>query len=306
MGKQKRGKKKEVKPVQLHRRTILDGHCTFLAPGPITNSGRADGGWMDRIGITASGLGHIFGPPNALGPIDCFYSNDAYARPGFCTMQLELHPPLEAIGDASTPESLTRYLEDYIHETENNFYQQGNYHHLDDVPRTINDPSSIGSPASVIVQKGFEVPITPGQHIPRDLTATTIAALIHFPNKGNVLFKANNFKRHSPPLDYQEILTSISYTGADPYHGPDPTFSGLKGMAALLESGGDTNKAQAAVARAHATRRGDDAQYCLKCGAHKTPDGGELLGCGKCNAPYCSHECQAADWKRHKRSDCQP
>lgn len=303
MPKKKRGEKKKGKQaVPLARRTILDGRCSFLAPGPITNSGRADGGWMDRVGIEGVGMGYIFQPPNAMGPIDCFYSNDAYARAGFCTMQLELHPPLECIGDESTPESLYEYLEGYMHNTENDSYKAGEYTVNDSVQRTIDDPSSIGSSATTIVQKAFEVPITPGPNIPRNLTATTIVALVHFPGKGNVTFKANNFERHSPPLDYQEMLASISYTHQHAYHGPDPTLSGFQGLEALL--GGENVGVALGRAQAMAPGGTEEALNCLKCGLSERADGSELLGCGKCKAPYCSRECQKADWKRHKKTEC--
>lgn len=35
-------------------------YCSMLVPEPITNSGQADGGWMDRVGISRAGLGRIF------------------------------------------------------------------------------------------------------------------------------------------------------------------------------------------------------------------------------------------------------
>jgi hypothetical protein len=312
MAKTKKGankKKEAARQVPLARRLILDGHCEFLAPSPITNSGRADGGWMDRIGISAAGLGHLFG--DALNPIDCFYSNDAYAKAGFSTILLELHPPLDVIGDASTIENLTSYLKSYCLGTENDFYLRGAYRSIpdDEVAPVIADPSTIGSPASMIVQTAFEVPITPptdaNTDIPQGLTATTYVALVHFAGKGNVLFKANNFERHAPPLDYEKMLASISYkTKRAAYRGEDPSLSGLRGMSALMSSGGDINHVKSTMARAQA-EAGTTTKYCHKCGADHAPDGGRLLQCGKCKASsYCSRECQTADWKRHKREEC--
>jgi hypothetical protein len=316
MAKSKKGeatKKKaaatQAGEVPLKRQPILDGYCEFLAPSPITNSGRADnGGWMDRIGIEAVGLGHIF--TDALGPMECFYSNEAFAAAGFCTMQLELHPPLETIGDASTAENLKGYLEGYCQETENEHYQTGNYRSIPDsvVPPVIADPSTIGSPASMIVQLAFEVELTidpRSTDIPHGMTAITYVALVHFANKGNVLFKANNFHRHAPPLDYEKMLASISYkTSKAPYHGPDPSMSGLRGLSDLINSGGDWNRAKSTMARAQA-EVGTLTNYCHKCGADKAPDGGPLMQCGKCKASsYCSRECQTSDWKRHKRDEC--
>jgi len=211
--------------VPLKRRAILNGTCTILAPGPITNSGRADGGWMDRVGITSAGLGHIFEPPNAMVPIDCFYSNDCYAKAGFCTLQLEMHPPLETIGDPSTQESLTEYLKGFVSANEGEFYNRGEYTLLGDIPKVIGDPSGIGSNASMIVQKAFEVRIAPSPTLPAGLTALQKYALVHFAGKGNVLFKATNFERHSPPLDYEKILGSIAYVSDEPYLGPDPNLN---------------------------------------------------------------------------------
>lgn len=158
---------------------------------------------MDRIGITAAGLGHILGPPYALGSVECFYSNEAYAKAGFCLMHLELHPPLETIGDTSTVESLTSYLKSYRMETENELYQTGRYRSIpaSEVPPVIEDPSTIGSAASMIVQTAHEVDVIReprATDIPDGLTSTTYVALVHFADKGNVLFKANNFERHSP------------------------------------------------------------------------------------------------------------
>ena len=283
----KKNKQKQKTEVPLERRTILDGHCSMLAPCPVTNSGRSDGGWMDRIGITNSGLGYIFRMENALGPRDCFYSNDAYAKAGFCTMQLDLHPALEMIGGSSAPESLEKYLEDYLQDTENEYYRRGDFRKIDSVPRIIDDPSSIDSPASMIVQIPFEVSITPGPNIPPGLTATTYAALVHFCGKGNVLFKANNFERHSPPLDYQKVLASITYeTDAGPYRQVEHVMATL-----------------ATVARAQCLA-GTIPDACLNCGiVSSNLDDGCLKTCGKCQvATYCGRECQAKDWKRHKTS----
>jgi hypothetical protein len=311
MPKNKKSKGKKLpKEVPLNSSSILDGRCTMLVPGPITNSGETDGGWMDRIGITAVGLGKFFEPPNAIGPIDLFYSNDAYSKYGFCTMQVELHPPLETIGDTSTRESLQGYLEGHCRFIENDHYGNGDYVSVD-VPR-IDDPSSIGSSASMIVHFAFEVPITqaPGANIPQGLTATTFMALVHFANRGNVLFKATNFERHSPPMDYDKMLASIAYTVDSPYLGPDPNFSGYMGMLALLRSGGNLDGALAAMARAQSeipVERGVafEPTDCLKCGAKSAPAGGPLLTCSRCQcAAYCSQKCQRADWKRHKRSEC--
>lgn len=202
--------------VPLERKIILSDKISMLVPANITNSGRADGGWMDRTGITAAGMGSLFGPPNALGAIDCFYSNDAWAKEGFCSIQLQLFPPSEV---ASSEASLTAYLEDRLFRSENDIYRAGTYTTDDaNYPRTITDPSSIGSTATMILQKAFTVPITPGPNISVGLTATTIASIIHFKDKGNVLMKANNFERHSPPLDYEKILSSIAYVaGASAY-----------------------------------------------------------------------------------------
>jgi hypothetical protein len=307
MGKTKKGganKKKEAAAatpgeIPLERRTILDGNCEFLAPSPITNSCRADGGWMDRIGITAVGLGSLF---HNAHPVECFYSNEAYAKAGFCTMNLELQPPLEMIGDESTAETLTDYLKSFCLDTENDHYQNGNYRLIPNsvVPPVIADPSTIGSPASMIVQHAFEVDITidpRSTDIPRGLTAITYVALVHFAGKGNVLFKANNFHRHSPPLNYEKMLASISYKGnRAPYHGEDPSMSGLRGVTSVPYS----------VAMANDQAEGGTmTDYCHKCGADKAPGGGPLMQCGKCKAfSYCSRECQAADWKRHKRDEC--
>lgn len=293
----------------MNRTDVLGSRCTMLAPGPITNSGKADGGWMDRVGITATGLGHIFGPPNAMGEIDCFYSNDAYRKAGFCTMQIELHPPLEVIGDTCTPQSFAAYLDSYLNETENDHYCRGDFHKLD-IQHVIEDPAaSINSPASTIVQVGFEVPITPGPNIPKGLTATTYSALIYFKGKGTVLFKANNFERHSPPLDYQTILSSITYKPeVGMYRGADPTLSGLHGMSAFMSSGGDLRPAKVAEARAQCKAGSPrKAEVCLHCGADSQPNGEDLMACGRCKvATYCQRSCATADWKRHRKAECQP
>lgn len=303
---------KEEEEVKLERRSILDNRCSILVPSPITNSGKADGGFMDRIGITEAGLGHLFEPPNALNPIDCFYSNDAYAKAGFCTIHLELHPPLERIGDdteSSTLASLTNYLKGYCHDTENDYYKNGEYTDLHASP-FISDPLAvIGSKANTIVQIAFEVPVTPGPNLPAGLTSTKYVALIHFANKGNVLFKANNFNRHSPPINYNTILSSIEYTSDRPYHGADPTFSGLQSMDALFQSNGNIKDARKVMARAKCQdidrAGGDEPTYCLQCGASKTPNDNDLLKCSRCKvATYCSRECQRKDWKRHKHTEC--
>ena len=148
---------------------------------------------MDRIGISAvANLSSIFETPT---PVECFYSNDAYSKAGFCTMHLELHPTNT---EDSSPEKLAKYLENYLMTSENDDYRRGNYHKLQDVAPLIHDPSTIGSTATLIVQRPFEVPITPGPNIPKGLTATTYSALLYFEGKGIVLLKANNFDRHSP------------------------------------------------------------------------------------------------------------
>jgi hypothetical protein len=160
----------------------------------------------------------------------------------------------------------------------------------------------------MIVQHAFEVDITIDPRctdIPHGLSAITYVALVHFAGKGNVLFKANNFHRHSPPLNYKIMLAYISYKATRaPYHGPDPSMSGFRGFSAFLDSGGDFNQAKSTMARAQA-EVGTMTNYCHKCGADKAPGGGPLMQCGKCKASsYCSRECQAADWKRHKRDEC--
>jgi hypothetical protein len=283
--------------VLLVEKDIFGGRCTMLTPSPITNSGKADGGWMDRIGIsTVANLSSIF---ETSTPVECFYSNDAYAKAGFCTMHLELHPA----NTKSSPEELAKYLENYLMTSENDDYRRGNYRKLEDVTPLIHDPSTIGSTATWIVQRPFEVPITPGPGIPKGLTATTYSALLYFEGKGIVLLKANNVERHSPPLDYQTILSSISYKSNETPNRGSSSFMGE----GLMDDLYDSPLHKAARARV-ACMSYQTPQYCLACGADSQPDnGGELLACGRCKvATYCQRSCATSDWKRHKKAECRP
>lgn len=45
--------------VQLVRRKLVKDYVDALTPQNVTNSGKSDGGWMDSMGVTAAGLGHM-------------------------------------------------------------------------------------------------------------------------------------------------------------------------------------------------------------------------------------------------------
>ena len=108
--------------------------------------------------------------------------------------------------------------------------------------------------------------------------------------------KANNFERHSPPVDYYKILASIQWNDNKPkYPGPGHNMRMWDMQAAM----------QAIMKGKDLTDILPTGEKCLTCGALNKPDGGNLLTCSRCNvAAYCSVDCQRQDWKRHKKEEC--
>jgi len=107
-------------------------------------------------------------------------------------------------------------------------------------------------------------------------------------------------------LDYQRILSSITYKpNVGMYRaGADPTMSGLEGLSAFMESGGDMMQGIIAAARAQCKGQ-QKPNCCLNCGAGSQPNGEELMACGRCKtAMYCQRSCATTDWKRHKKAEC--
>lgn len=291
----------------LKRRTILDGHCRMLIPKKITNSGKSDGGWMDRVGITEAGFGQIFEPPNAMGPFDAFYSNDAWARPGFATLEIALYPPLETIGEPSTRSNLTDFVLNAVRDVENAEYHRGNYTDRD-APRIDHPGLTLNSTANLIVQYWYEVPVVvTSPYLPPDLTTIKQVALLSFAGRGMVLIRANNLETHDPPVDYNQLLASVEFVGSRPYLGPDPNLSGLQGLSMYLRNG-NQSQAMAAINREREKQKTMEApRLCFRCSAASSSGGGKLLQCSRCHvATYCGGTCQSKDWKRHKQDECLP
>lgn len=256
---------------QLTRRRVNRGYVELLTPSNVTNSKKADGGWMDTRGVTDAGLGSMF---NTADPVDSYISNNAYARAGFASMHIELYPPLEVHGKPSTRENLMEYLKTATYQRENSPYKAGNFVDLN-APRIDNPADTMGSTADLIVQYWYERPCDAvGHDLPSNLKAVVNIAAVYFAGKGMVVFKADNFHNLVPTIDFTEILSSIRFVGKSPYL---PRF--------------DSPQAP---------------RLCFRCCASKSsPEGTELLGCGRCKwVTYCSAGCQKSDWKRHKKGEC--
>jgi hypothetical protein len=166
-------------------------------PSPITNSGEADGGWMDNRGIVKAGIEITADSPY---PINGFYSNRAYDAPGFCTMTLEAEP---FRGDDPY-----QRLRDYTSMVESDGYRTGRRAVAID---PIADPQEIGSSASSIVHHSYTLAVAPGPTIPGNLMAATTVALLRFPGKTDIFLRAVNLETEN--LDYKKILGSIQFDG---------------------------------------------------------------------------------------------
>lgn len=293
------------------RRTILHDYITMLIPSPITNSGTADGGWMDRQGLRESGVVdpsvHQYMPG---APMACYLSNDAYAREGFAQLTVELHPPLECVQERTTRESLTEYLETFAKETSNYnvaLCQEIPLAPIEDPPRASRHAPYQNRTADSIVHLSYRVGVEGAHlnpHLSSNLTATNYLAVVHFKDLGNVLVKARNFERHSPPLNCETLVASIVYNvDKGMYRGPDPELQGIRALSQFIH--GTTFSTSVFNRTAEAALAAAEIPECLTCTATSTPTGGSLLTCAKCKrATYCSVGCQKLDWKRHKRTDC--
>jgi hypothetical protein len=132
-------------------------------------------------------------------------------------------------------------------------------------------------------------------------------ALLSFAGRGMVLLRANNFERHDPPVDYNQMLASIEFVGSAPYLGPDPTLSGLQGLGMLMRDA-DLSQAMATINKEREKQKTMEApRLCYRCSAASSSGGGKLLQCSRCHvAVYCGGKCQSKDWKRHRQDECLP
>lgn len=221
MAKKKRSSSSAVRAaVKLKRRELCKGYIDVLTPENVTNSGKSDRGFMDSIGVRAAGLGSMFDEiPDHM---DMFISNNAYARPGFATLQFELCPPLETSRNKpTTRENLMEYLHDQVLSRENSHYKAGRYL-VSDSPH-IQDPKAIPggtTNADLIVLYWYERSCdAEGHDLPTDLTSKKQYAAMYFSGKGIVFIKCTNFERHDQVMDFMEIMSSIRFIANSPYHG---------------------------------------------------------------------------------------
>ena len=183
----------------LEVKSIWGASGSVLIPGPITNSGIADGGWMDRVGISRVGTqARKFSGPNLF---DAFYSNRAYEATGFCTIELDALP---IDGD-----NLVESLKEHTYGIESDRYREGKAEFISIEP--IKDPKAIGSSATAIVHHHYHVPVTPSEFTPSNLHADKIVAMLRFDEKADVFLTIANWE--SENLDYLKILGSIKYMG---------------------------------------------------------------------------------------------
>lgn len=203
-------------------------------------------GWIKRVPMQHTHL--------ALGPgtlWEIFICNTAYARPGITSIAMELYPPLEHIGDRSSPKALTDFLTSCLFETENEFYLNGDYSLLSGPDEIVNDHDiqDVTKPC-FIVQIDFEVPVTPGQFIAPGLRAHTIACLLYFKGKDIVIMKANNFEPHEKLLKYETVRDSIRFNeNEELYNGPKNQDQSLEALNNMLN--GFMNEMDKKNARTH-------------------------------------------------------